>query len=143
MVVLHPRGSELHYDASGQVFLASVGHQPLSNLKISDTMARHLQGTRVLEHGGDHGADSPTENELATALIVNHTPRIAGSLPRAVRLFEDEPPSALHCDWTQTEWYDFEKEVNQIRTALTGNSAWTSEAQNHHLLHTRKHREHQ
>ena len=99
-VVLHPRGSWLRYDASGRVFLASVEHQPLSDLKISDTMARHLQGTRVLVHGDDHRSRSPSEDELTTALIVNHTPRIALSLPRAARLYEDGSLSTLHCDWT-------------------------------------------
>ena len=113
MIVLHPRGSWLRYDESGRIYLASVGHQPLADLEVSNTMARHLQSTQVLVHGGEHGSSPPSENDLATALIVNHTPGSALSLPRSVRLYVDGPLSTLHCDLTQPEWDDFEREVDR------------------------------
>ena len=113
MVVLHPRGSWIRYKNSGQVFLASAGHQPLAGLEISEAMSRHLQGTRVREHGGDHRSRAPSDEDLATALIVNHTPRITLSLPRSVRLYAGGPVSTLNCGWAPMEWDDFETEVDQ------------------------------
>jgi hypothetical protein len=113
MVVLHPRDSWIRYKNSGQVFLASAGHQPLAGLEISEAMSRHLQGTRVREHGGDHRSRAPSDKDLATALIVNHTPRITLSLPRSVRLYAGGPVSTLNCGWTPMEWDDFETEVDQ------------------------------
>ena len=57
--------------------------------------------------------DQTLRQRMSSALIVNHTLRIALNLPRAVRLFKDVSTSTLHCGWTQTEWDDFEREVDQ------------------------------
>ena len=85
----------------------------MAGLEISEPMIRHLQGTQVLVHGGDHGSGAPSDEELATAPIVNHMPRTALSIPRAVRLYANGPTSMLNCDWTHAEWNDFEREMNQ------------------------------
>ena len=87
LVVLHPRGSWVRF-RQGNVFLASVGHQPLAGIVISNAMKRHLRDTRVITHGGDHGASPPTSKDLLSAPFVNRRPRTLLTEPRSVRWYE-------------------------------------------------------
>ena len=124
MIVLHPRSTNIHYRANGEIGLLT-NQPPLkrdAGLFISNATIERCMGSRVIIQGAMADAIAPTPIDLLEAPYLDQRPRKPGSSPRAVRPYIDGPQSTQWCDWTPEEWTDYENELisGQVMMTQTG-----------------------
>ena len=95
MIVLHPRRTNIHYRANGEIALLT-NQPPLkrdAGLFISNATIERCMGSRVIIQGAVGDAIAPTPIDLLEAPYLDQRPRKPGSSPRAVRPYIDGPQS--------------------------------------------------